>query len=361
MKPERIIFPQDRYENDPNEREKEVIDEVRKKLEERQEATRAFLHTIAEDPTPEAAAEKEKALEEVREELTSYFGECDLTPHLPKNEDVIDVMRSTDIFLPHNKERLHIDTISEFESRDQVAPMFIRSGVGGERIQDIIWRKEIQGSMDRTEDSFKKINKDVSMAHETYHLTAPSIFYLRSSADGGTEAEEHRIGLSYHKIPKTDNSRDVYMGGGILEEGMAVLFQDRFLNARVLPKLEPAEQEYIKATRQNVAAQSGWPIESVVLTISAEDRVNGTVNAWENYSTSVHITKILKERIEKNGQNFNKLVENARLNNKTISLAKAIENVTEKGMYRKICECPSVQEAENILIALKIDGPESNG
>lgn len=313
MTPERFIFPQRRYETKPSPKDEKMLTDAESALLDSQEKARLNLKQLFSRKISHEEVEKQKqVLDMVRKQLTAYFSNYRLNPHLPKIDDVVNVVATSEL----NQEQARATLPSAVFSHitDPKNP--------GGNYMDLIIIKPIEMPGYKQEEFFRNIYEAIWLAHEAYHTTAPTKFRVYVEKDNATVAREERKGLNYTQ----------YALGNIIEEGMAVLFAEQFAQDFVLLQLSPKDQKYFLNIRKE-AEEPHRPVESIILLKDLNDE--GIVLS-NMYSMEVRIVKVLKKKLEAAGFNFNELVENARLHNKTISLAKAIEKVFGKGMYGKI-------------------------
>lgn len=147
--------------------------------------------------------------------------------------------------------------------------------------------------------------------HEVYHFAGP--FKL---ADSDSHIREERTGLAY------DNH------DGVLEEAMAVRFElesEKFLK-ETFPEGYEKHQELISSKMENSE------IKDKIFRITSQRDDSNSFEA--HYMTKKIIN--LYEKLKKEVPDFDRLVEEARVNHKTIGLARAIEKVYGRGYYREL-------------------------
>ena len=124
-------------------------------------------------------------------------------------------------------------------------------------------------------------------------------------------------------------------GPAAFEEGLAKLMEARALDTLVKTHF-PEEYKFFVETRDRCLAHLApnhphVPPES--FTLHSED---GKYRWSAAYPESVQLVQFIGERLVEHGYDFYKLVEEARVQNKTLQLARAIEATFGKGAYKEI-------------------------
>lgn len=170
------------------------------------------------------------------------------------------------------------------------------------------------------ERELKIYNEAEGVLHELYHAIAPVKLHLKPSNSDDSQLpfilKSQRVGLAYSKESQ------------LVEEGLATLSMIRF---RKVLDINLPNGKYI---RDQYLSQLEIPndLPTELITIEIHDGVveAGVLGHLEAYK--------LVEFLVKNIPKFEVLAENARINDQTLALAKAIESVFGSGTYRQIMQ-----------------------
>lgn len=190
------------------------------------------------------------------------------------------------------------------------------------------------------------------LGHELYHSAAQrSIDIKTKNLDNETETEiiSGGFGASYNT-----NEEDSFPA---LEEGLAVLFENKLFeqSKNDLPKfeIENYNESLLRMLRDKVGTKYKFYFnEDMVDVAHIGDIKNNMMHL--SFSIDQYFSKKLAEYLIKEVPDFEKLVEDARLNRRTLGLAKAIEKRFGEGFYRRITTA-STSEAFNLLKELGCD------
>ncbi len=178
----------------------------------------------------------------------------------------------------------------------------------------------------KTQENMTFIGSSLSLAHELFHATAPSIVNETIQRAGGLDKvfgkKDQRVitidrqGLQFQKSK-------YHKKGYAVEEGLAMLAEHRMKT--VIEKHFPSEWTTLSKAAEHAFAEipdSGFPPESFTV-------INEVPFA---YPASINLVKELLNTVP----DFEKLSTRARILHETLPLARAIENVYGPKSYSKI-------------------------
>ncbi len=177
-----------------------------------------------------------------------------------------------------------------------------------------------------TRNNITYIGSCLTMAHELFHATAPSIVKetIQKAGDLGKrfgQKDTRVIGLDRQGLQFQEGKR--HKKGYAVEEGLAMLAEHRMKT--VIEKHFPKEWTIISKASdavKDIVAESGSPPESF----------NVANEISFSYPESVNLVKELLTTVP----DFEKLSVRARILHETLPLARAIENVYGEKSYSKI-------------------------
>ena len=210
-------------------------------------------------------------------------------------------------------------------------------------------------------DEVRKLMVLRTLAHELYHSTAANrveAIWKSSGSDKKLVLNQQTGFIGYSK----ERGREVDQPSSALEEGLAVLFEMRAFEK--IKKLFPADvvQDYqdevnsvlesTKESGRNFLLSEGGeqsPIYEYTPKISFQDFGKGAgISLNDPYYHSAQLVQFLSSKIE----NFDFLVEDARLNRHTMGFNRAIEKKFGMDLFRRIVTC-APEEARDLLDELK--------
>jgi hypothetical protein len=325
----RRTFPQRQFEGGPTPEEDSIISAFEaKKSAHREDVRASVLKNFGAEMSPDDQELQEQLVQNIRAELQAYFNQYGLSPNLITSHTVLNL--APDSYEDYEKLLEHAPDVWGLNLADP-------TNFGG-ALDELIHVRDTKPIPGKTGEAakvpvdpwFKDAQLKMTLAHEAYHYTAPPSYWL---LDKGNQEINERTGLAYGKerdpLEDGQSDKDVH----VLEEGMAMLFQERFLVNQIIPSLTPEKQKRLMHVKQEAAKQLDVPAESII--ISNDDGVQVDIRGL-SYPTETAIVKILKAKLASAGYDLERLIEEARINNKTISLAKAIDQMCGEGMYRRL-------------------------
>jgi hypothetical protein len=150
------------------------------------------------------------------------------------------------------------------------------------------------------------------LAHEMHHLLAQRNFSLYENDSHRLDFQPERDGLGYFHKGKEGNA---------VEEGLSVLFSNWATEKALNSDENNVAREMIKLSiehfKKSGQIEEGVPEESLRV-----DVTNGQMSVGLDYPKSVSLVKFLEEKVD----NFVSLAQQARIDQKTLALARAIED-----------------------------------
>ncbi len=277
--------------------------------------------------------------------LEKYYGDLGVDD-VPK--DLEATFTPDDLMADELDESAYFDVAGEAVLR--LKKSLLNPEIRGERSPDYIFikvpRQGIEGPEQR---ALWEIEVKSYVAHEKYHSLAAQIIQMRKDKDqeGIWRFSFGRTGLVYptesldtkkrSENPARSPQKDRKHSSPALEEGLAVLFEHGYR----MSLLDTSEiGAWYKRTIKETAKNIDIPEECLIIkeiTPVPDNPENVAIDyffSW--YEDSVRLVKFLRAELEKRGHDFHVLAEEARIHQKTISLAKAVEAVFGKGTYRKL-------------------------
>lgn len=177
-----------------------------------------------------------------------------------------------------------------------------------------------------------------TLAHELYHSTASASLTIREKIDH--EQNLHRD-VQINEGASYDTKDDPLL----LEEGLATRFEECIFNKIKTEYSADTVELYEHAAKLGLQhTEKPEDNDIFTITLAQEPGTDQITVSASGYLPAKKFVNFLEKEIPE----FSNLVEKARLNRETISLARAIENRFGKGSYRLITTA-KVVEADQIL------------